>query len=1373
MSDTEQHDSDTREAGLTSSQLDFPVVALGASAGGLSALTTFFELTPPDCGMAFVVVLHLSPDHTSHLAPLLQGVTKMRVVVAAEAVQLQRDHVYVIPPNKLLSLNDGYLRVEEFQKPRGTHITIDLLFRSLAVVHKERAFAVVLSGNGSDGSVGITRIKEEGGVTLVQAPQEAEFDGMPRSAIGTGAVDWVLPVEAMPRKLMDIWANARRIELPQPVPVETAHAVPAESARSAEEALRDVLNLLRLRTGHDFRNYKRPTVLRRLERRLQVHGLPNLPAYRAFMQAQPDEAQALLKDLLIGVTNFFRDEEAFQAIEREALPTVFDQATRSPVGLRAWVAGCSTGEEAYSLAMLLCEQLSRTASPPRVHVFATDIDESAIALGRMGSYPAGIASDMSPARLRNFFDKEGSRYRVRKELREKVMFAVHNILRDPPFSRLDIISCRNLLIYLDREMHAQVLEMFHFALKPGGYLFLGSSESADTASELFSVVDKKHRIFRANVVARSPRYMPMVPISPGSIALSTPLPPLEHRSGKRTSTHAELHLRLAQQYAPPSVLVDENGTIVHLTELAGRFLRHGAGAPSNQLLSLVHPELRPELRTAMFQAFVSGSSVTTRPIPLKDEGDNRYVTMIVRPAREPNSHGKLALVQFDAREEPAGSMPSGATREGADPVVAQLQDELQRTREHLQTTLEQSETSNEELKASNEELQAINEELRSTTEELETSKEELQSINEELITVNHELKAKVEETAKVNDDLQNLIASTDIATVFVDRAMNIKRYTSHATDVFSLIATDVGRSLLDITHKLDYPGLADDAAEAFQALRSIEREVPSRDGRWFLARVLPYRTTEDRIEGAVLTFVDITVRRKAQENLRLVAESAKDYAIIACDTEGVITMWNQGAERIFGWRESEALGQPISLLFVEEDLASGVHQAEMRQALEKGRAEDERWHRRKDGSRFYCSGTTTPLYELGQLRGFGKIARDLTGVKHSEAQREALLKREVAHRAEAQAASELKDEFLAVMSHELKNPLNLIQLNAELLMRMPEVRDLPAVVRSAQTIRKSVLSQAQIIDDLLDMSRMNTGKLTLTRTAMDLVDTVRVIVEALREETRQKDVALQVELPDQPAILDADPVRIEQVVWNLLSNAVKFTPRGGRIDVRLACEQNVARLEVSDTGRGITPEALPHVFEMFKQGEPGTTRRHGGLGIGLALVRSLVLAHGGLVHAESRGLDEGSAFHVCLPLQGRAPLKPDPASRTPQAQLAGLHALVVDDDQQAVDTLRQLLELEGVQVQAASSGAQALQLAQAQRFNFVISDIAMPEMDGHQLVERLKQLPGWGEVPVIALTGMGRPVDARRAIAAGFAAHLKKPLTLQRLLETLRDVVDK
>ncbi|MFC4278574.1 CheR family methyltransferase [Achromobacter aloeverae] len=1035
------------------SDLHFPVVGIGASAGGIEALRKFFEHMPASPGMAFVVVLHLSPEHDSVLDRILQASTDMPVIQVTDSIAVQADHVYVIPPAASLEMNDSYLRTKPMKR-QGHPVAIDQFFRTLADVHRQRAVGIVLTGGGSDGSVGLARIKERGGITMAQLPEDAAYDNMPRSAIATGAVDIILPVADLPDRLSSIAENMSRIHMPAPIGqvLDPDEQNPDAETPAERNALRDILTVLRARTGHDFKHYKKATVLRRIERRMQVTGLPDMPAYATLLHEDADETPKLLNDMLIGVTQFFRDTDAFEILEKRViLKLLEDGKGESPAPLRTWVAGCSSGEEAYSVAMLLCAHAEAMETPPKIQVFATDIDETSLAMGRAGVYPSAIETDVSPARLQEFFTREGVNYRVKKQLRERVLFAPHNVLRDPPFSKLDLVSCRNLLIYLDREVQADVLRMFHFALKPGGYLFLGSSESADACENLFSVVDKRYRIYQAKNTASQHRPVPLLPLPASDRVPLTTAPALAVR-GRRVS-FADIHQQALEQYAPPSVIVDHDSNIVHMSERAGRFLRHVGGEPSRNLTALVYPDLRMELRTALFQALHSRKSVEARRVAMKLGERSVYINMVVRPFRHEDTSGDFMLVIFDEVDAVMSINEGDGEAKVPSSVLSQLEAELQRTKEQLQLTMEQSETSTEELKASNEELQAINEELRSTTEELETGKEELQSVNEELITVNSELKSKVEETAKINDDLQNLIASSDIATVFVDRSMRIKWFTPRATDIFSVIANDAGRSLLDITHRLEYPDLARDAAAVFESLQTIEREVRSADNRWHLARLLPYRSAEHRIEGAVLTFIDVTDRRNAEARINAMAQSTKDFAIITMSEDGRIVSWNAGAQLMFGYTEREALGKDLSIIFTQADIDAGVPARELRRASEHGYATDERWHRRKDGTRIFCVGGVNPIDDP-VAPGYAKIARDITSQKQLEMD-------QVNRLESSRADSTLKDEFFAVMSHELKHPLNLIQLNAELLSRMPEVRGGPAAARAADAIRRAVRSQAR------------------------------------------------------------------------------------------------------------------------------------------------------------------------------------------------------------------------------------------------------------------------------------------------------------------------
>jgi len=1366
--------STPKNLSVARSTLDFPVVGIGASAGGLKALMSLFEQMPSDSGMAFVVIMHLSPTHESNADSILQNKTRMPVIQVTQPVPIERNRIYVIPPALDLSMNDGYLRLTKPTRERGVQVAIDLFFRALADVHHTHAIGIVLSGAGSDGSVGLSRIKEQGGVTMAQSPDDAEYDSMPRSAIETGMVDIVLPVLEMPQRLLELSRNMQTMEPPIESPAASEQASSRTPSQVNESALHNILGLLRSRTGHDFRHYKQATVLRRIERRLQVNAVHDMAGYAQLLNDRPEETPALLADMLIGVTNFFRDQEAFDALERDIIPRLFEEKALlgESDALRIWSAACSTGEEAYSLGMLFTEYVERNGLRADVQVFATDIDDQALEIARASLYPEAIVTDVPANRLQQYFTKEQNRYRMRKELRERILFARHNILRDPPFSRLDLISCRNLLIYLDRDIQSEVLRMFHFALNPGGYLFLGNSETADICSHLFAPVDKKNRIYRARDIGNQ-RRAPMPSLQNFSTASPTRVSGVAMARRSKLS-FAYAHQRALEQYAPPSVIVNHESEIVHMSDRAGRFLRYVSGEPSLNLTTLVQPELRLALRSALYQAIQTGKSIETRRISLEREGRRFYIDMTVCPFRDDDAGADYLLVLFDETEDLSDRLPETSQGDASDSELTQLQVELQQTKEQLQLTIEHSEASTEELRASNEELQAINEELRSASEDLETSKEELQSINEELITVNAELKSKVDETSKINDDLQNLISSTDIATLFVDRHMRIKWFTPRAQDIFNVIGSDAGRSLLDITHRLDYPTLYSDASEAFGELQLVEREVRSHEDKWYMARFLPYRTTDDRIQGAVLTFIDITDRRNAEERVRageahmkLLAQSMRGYAIITTDLQGKMTAWNRGAESIFGYSEQEAIGQCIDLIYTAADREVGVPEGERKRALEQGQATDERWHLRKDGSQFFCSGLVNPLVDsAGNMMGFAKIGRDLTEQQRINSLRASELE-------SIQAASLQKDEFFAVLSHELKHPLNLIQLNTDLIARSQVVKNATSLSKATQSIQSAVRSQSRIIDDLMDVSRIRTGKLKLHFITLHYQDLLRGIESVFLPLVEGEGVTFDSVQPEEALYIHADPTRLEQIIWNLLNNAWKFTKGGDCISLQLERDGDLARLDVIDTGMGISEEFLPKVFDMFGQAEMQHAQRSKhGLGIGLALVKQLVEAHNGRIEAFSEGIGRGARFSVWLPVHLQTELALSELTAAGEAGgLAGIKILLVDDSPDILDTMRELLESEGANVTTADGGAQGIELAEVTRFDMIISDVGMPGIDGHKMMNEIRHGDTNATTPSIALTGYGTLRDVEKAKAAGFTQHLRKPIDLQALIDAVTQAV--
>ncbi|MCA3194548.1 MULTISPECIES: CheR family methyltransferase [unclassified Cupriavidus] len=1365
--------------GAVKSTLHFPVVGLGASAGGLKALQTFFQHAPGHMNMAFVVVVHLAPDLESQVAALLQRVTTMPVSEVRATVPIQENHIYVVAPGTHIEMSDGCLRVIEQPSSFGRPFAIDHFFRTLADAHDRRAIAIVLSGSGSDGTIGLGPVREVGGLTMAQSPDDAEHPEMPRSAIAAGWVDIVLPAAEFPQRLMELWENVQRIEPQDAVLEAEAHEVGHPPRTGAERALSEILMHLRVRTGHDFRFYKRATVLRRIERRMQFNGQSDLAAYRDFLRATPDEASALLGDMLIGVTQFFRDSEAFDFLEQEMIPTLFDGKLGDDDQVRVWVAGCATGEEAYSISILLAQAREAAASARPIQVFATDIDVAAIGRARTGSYPLSIANDVPPPLLQRYFTREGAHYAISKAVRERILFAPHSLLRDPPFSHLDLISCRNVLIYLERAVQRQILELFHFALRPNGLLFLGTAESADAADDLFAVVDKKWRVYRARAVsqrAKPPIGFPVLTPADTGPTEDRPTVTIPLRatasSPQRSFSLTELHQRALETYSPPSVIIDRESNVVHLSDNAGRFLRHVGGELTTNIMTLVLPELRLDLRTAIFRALQTGTSVEARKVKWDHDPNVSWISMTVRPFHDKVANADFLLVVFD---EVAGHMTEEelAAASGQDPVLAQLELELQHSREQLATIIEQYETSVEELKASNEELQAINEELRSTSEELESSKEELQSVNEELTTANAEMQARIEDTAKANDDLHNIIASSEIATVFVDKEIRIKRFTPNATAIFNLIDSDLGRSLFHITHSLRYPTLVDDVRQSFQSLRLTEREIQSEAGRWYLMRLLPYRTADDHIDGAVITLIDVTDRHQAEEaaragaqRLRLVAQSTKDYAIIIQDREGLIVSWNAGAERIFGYTEDELVGKSVEVIYEASDRQVFVPAHERETAMKEGRADDERWYRTKDGRRVYCSGVVTPIMDTS-FSGFAKIVRDLTSRKlHEDASRDALAKEQAA-REQALNANQLKDEFIAVLSHELKHPLNLIGVKAEMLPRLPEVRNVAAVREAAGAIRQAVRSQAQIIDDLLDLSRVQTGKLALDVSRVDLGEMLESVARTCEQDVGDRGITMRLSLPDRPAIALVDRIRCEQILWNLVSNALKFSDKNGQIDLRLSQEGRMLRLEVSDNGQGIDAALLPYVFDMYRQG--GRDRARGGLGIGLALVKQLAKMHGGRVTAKSDGLGQGTTLTVWLPAApAEVASNADGADHT--QSIAGLRILLVEGDRDTSAALAELLGLEGATVSVATSAAETLQMLGDVSVDAIVSDIGLPDMDGYALMRTIRQDSRWANVWAVALTGRDHNEDARAAREAGYNLHLAKPLDFQELLEALSDL---
>ncbi len=825
-----------------------PVCAIGASAGGIKALQAFFGAIDEDLGLAYVVIVHLAPDYPSQLAEILGNATAMSVNQVEDSPELKPNCVYVIPPDRELVIEGNQITARPFREPRGQRAPIDMFFRSVATARGD-GFAVVLSGAGADGAVGVRKVKEEGGIILVQDPAEAEFAMMPRSAIATGIVDFIDPVAQLVLRIAETTRSKK--------------ALARTDGQEAEHQINRIISFLRARTGHDFSSYKSATIRRRIGRRMQVTRQLSLEDYARFIVETPEEAQNLFGDLLISVTSFFRDRTAYVHLAQTVLPALFDTHGNEDT-IRVWSVGCATGEEAYSIAILMLEEAERRDIHPKIQIFASDLDEGALATAREARFPRAIEADISEERLARFFVAEVEHYRVRKEVRDLVLFAHHSALKDPPFMRLDLVACRNLLIYLERDLQRQLLALFHYALRPSGYLFLGSAETADGRPELFATQDRDARIYMAK------------PRAANAIELLNQLP-REHRrdftpvknTARRERSPGVVHLSTLEKMAPPSVLVDEEHRIVNLSPRAGAFIAPPEGPLSQELPDIVRPELRAELRSALHRAFAAGHSTISLPLNVAFNGSFHRISLHVAPSIEPGS-APLALVVFMDAGPIDGVMDLDEDGDVAFSAneIRRLREELRSAQERLSSSRREHESSVQELRIANEELQSVNEEYRSTAEELETSKEELQSINEELQTVNSELKGKLDNIANAHSDLQNLINATEIGTLFLDAELRIKMLTPAVERLFSVTDPDVGRPITDFTHKLAYDGVETDARAVLRSLSPLESEVQAKDGRWLMMRLRPYRTVEDRIEGIVLSFVDITGRRNAEEALR-------------------------------------------------------------------------------------------------------------------------------------------------------------------------------------------------------------------------------------------------------------------------------------------------------------------------------------------------------------------------------------------------------------------------------------------------------------------------------------------------------------------------
>jgi len=1313
------------------------IVAIGGSAGALHALVRFFEAAsgiPRDT--AFVVVVHLSPDTESHLAGLLAKATSFAVSAIEDNAPIVGGHVYVIPPKVLVTVSHGVFRLEPAVGRPEIPMPIDRLFASLAADQHERAIGIVLTGANADGAAGLRAIKAEGGMVMAQDPETAEHSTMPRRAIATGLVDYVLPVEKLAAALTDYIDGLKSTTLP------------ALDADGPSHDLEPVLRALAA-AGSQFRGYKRGTLERRIARRMAVNRVSNLDAYCDILRNQIEEAEALSLDMMIGVTEFFRDPEAWLVLSERVLASLLAE----PEGdqpLRVWVPGCATGEEAYSMAMLLTEQIEKRNISRKFMILASDVNRAALARARTGIYAPGVALPLGAERLERFFHVHDDGYQVRQDLRETFLFTPQNLIADPPFSRVDLISCRNLLIYLEPEAQQRVFELFHFSLNPKRYLFLGRSESTDPDSIQFEEVSKAWRIYqRSPAVARgissqrfSARAVRHEEFQPAS------------RAGARNKGYAELvNATLLAEHHAASVLVNPAHQVLYLSGSADAYLRQPAGEPTGNILDMAREGLRLKLRIALRRA-VDGD-LTTPVSEVVSDGDAPAIRITVTRPFDTTHSGKALLVIFSRL--PVVDRPSVPAPTGVDSDLWHLESELRTTQAALGSTIEELEESNSDLRVSNEEILSMNEELRSANEELETSKEELQAVNEQLNQVNSQLEQKIDELQAMTGDVTNLLTSTEIATVLLDQQGLIRRFTPTAGSTFGLAHADTGRAIADVLGAPLGDALMQDIEQVLSGSSNhTEREIETASGQWYVRRISPYTAVRGkRSAGAVLTWTDITHVKRSDEHARRLAAVVQDSndAVTVFDRTGRFLAWNRAATAMYGYSEAEALRMSVSDLlppgarqdhldFIQHALHNeALHSYETRRVAKDGRVVDI-W-------------LTMSLLrdDSGNLIGVASTERELIERSMSNAY--------LRERAEQLAlADRRKNEFLAMLGHELRNPLAAL-VSAVDVLTLEGVGELKKGW-AAEVISRQGKAMTRLVNDMLDMTRITSGSIELKRQTVTLKSVVQSAIEVCQPIIDERRHNLSILLPDEDVFLYADPTRLSQVIENIVINAAKFTAPGGSVNVRASVAVDRLSLSITDNGAGIPPTMLASLFDMFVQGPTSEGRRNSGLGVGLSVVKRLVELHGGSVRALSDGT-AGSEFIVDLPVGSPPQATNGNGARAPTTASGPARILVIDDNRDAADALALLLAIDGHEVETRPDGISGIAAAARFRPHVVLLDIALPDVDGYEVARQLRESVHGRHVTLVAITGYGLPSDRIRSAEAGFDHHLTKPVNPQEL----------
>jgi two-component system CheB/CheR fusion protein len=1323
---------------------DFLVVGLGTSAGGLNTLYKLFDAMPPDTGMAFILIQHLDPTHSSMMVGLLAGHTAMPVVEATDGMPIERNRVHIIPPGVYLSVHAGALRLTHPRERHGARMPIDFFLRSLAEESGARAVCAVLSGSGSDGSAGLTAIRDKGGLVIVQDPKEAAHAGMPRSAIMTGAVDLVLPVTEIPAALVK---HSRLAHL-GPERAKTA------AGNGADTTLAAIIDLLRAHSARDFALYKEGTLLRQIQRRMVMASIRDLGVYLSTIRTDPDEIDRLAKDMLINVTQFFRDEKTFEVLAETIVPLLIrQQPLATPI--RIWDAGCSTGEETYSLAMLFLEEIASAKRNVKLQVFASDVDDDALAIARNGLYPESIKKDVSPARLERFFTRENHSYRVTRELRETVVFTTQDLLGDAPFSRLDLVSCRNVLIYLRPEVQEKVLSLFHFALREHGILVLGASETVGTLGDRFEPISKKQRIFRHLGHSRPGEVV--FPIAP-SLGKRTP-PAREPEAAVLRNKIGDLARQaLLDVYAPASVLINAKHEGLYYFGAIDRYLKVASGEASRDLLAMARDGLRAKLRSGIRQADREHAPVLLGGAQIDRDGGVVSVSIAIQPL--PTEGEGFLLVSFS--DEPEPKKGAGDGEMAADPPhVAELEQELDATRKELESAIHDLEVTNDELTATNEEAMSVNEELQSTNEELETSKEELQSLNEELTALNSQLNETIEVQRATANDLRNTMNSSEIGMLFLDGNLEIRLFTPAARTMFSVIASDIGRPLADLARRINDPRLLTDASAVLGGHVPPNREVEAENGAWYTRRILPYRTHDDQVEGVVITFADVSERKTAERAI----EAARSYSdsiintisqpLIVLDEELYVISASRSFYTTFSIEPEETVGRQL------DAVGDGrLDTAAVRAFLDRLRQGERVVDDHQIDVELPPLGMRSLLINALEIREEPLATRKILATIEDVTERNRVSEALEAARRVAEQANLGKSRFLAAASHDLRQPLQTLSLLRGILAK--RIKD-ESGSRLVAKLDETLSAMSGMLNTLLDINQLEAG---IVRP--EIVEfPIGSLLDRLKTEFSYHVTAKQLGWRVVTSSLNvrSDPRLLEQTLRNLLANAVKYTEHG---KVLLGCRQrgNKLRVEVWDTGIGIPAGQLQAIFEEFHQLDNDARERNRGLGLGLSIVQRISDLLGYAVDVRSWP-NRGSVFAVEVPLGENKQLAPNATQRMEVLGGPTGAILIVEDDPAVREMLEILFEEEGHQTTAVAGSNEALALAARGALPsdvIIIADYNLPgALTGAEVVARLRESQR-RDIPAIILTGDISTSTLRKIADAG-CVHLSKPAEPETLTQ--------